>query len=251
MEKNIFTKKIIFFEGISSTNSKAKQLAINGVDEGAVMVAKMQKKGRGRFDRLWESPEGGLYLSTILRPKIPSDKTTLLPLVASLAVNDTIKSYELSPKIKWPNDIRVNKKKIAGILLESEIKDNRIEYVVLGIGINMNLDINHFSKELRSSATSLLIELKEAVDNQQFLKNLLSNLNDRYKQYSNEDFDKIINEWKQNSDTIGKKVKINTSTEEIIGIAYDVDQSGYLIIATESKNFKKITSGDCIYVNEL
>ena len=251
MKDDTFTKKIIVFDALPSTNSKAKELARNGGEEGTIVISKVQKKGRGRFDRYWESPEGGLYLSVILRPKTPSDKTTLLPLVASLAVFDTIKSYGLNTKIKWPNDVRVNRKKIAGILLESEADGNKLEYAVLGIGINLNTDINKFSRELRENVTSLSQELDTVVDYQQFLEKLLSALAAHYSVFSNGDFDTIIEKWKQHSDTLGKKVKIATSTDEIIGKACDVDQSGFLAVVTDSGEHKKITSGDCIYFDEL
>ena len=250
MKKNSLTKKIILFDELPSTNSKAKELARNGGEEGTVIIAKVQKKGRGRFEREWESPEGGLYLSVILRPEMSPDKATLLPLVASLAVFDAIKSYGLSAKIKWPNDIRVNRKKIAGILLESEAVRNRLEYAVLGVGINLNTDINSFSRELKDDVTSLAQELDIVVDYQQFLEKLLSAIETRYSTFSNGDFNTILGEWKRHSDTIGRKVKIITSTDEIIGKAYDVDQSGFLIIATDSDEHKIITSGDCIYFDE-
>ena len=106
-----FVKKIIVFDEIPSTNSEAKKLARKGEEEGTVIITQIQKKGRGRFDRLWESPEGGLYLSIILRPDCSPNKATLLPLIAALAVSKTINSYDFSAKIKWPNDVRVNEKK--------------------------------------------------------------------------------------------------------------------------------------------
>jgi BirA family biotin operon repressor/biotin-[acetyl-CoA-carboxylase] ligase len=251
MENNIFTKKIIFFEDLPSTNSIVRELAIARESEGVVVVSKKQNKGRGRFNRIWESPEGGIYLSTILRPKISPEKTTLLPLVASLAVYDTIRFFKLNPKIKWPNDIRVNSKKIAGILLESDIKENKLDYVILGIGINLNTDINLFSKELRNSTTSLSNEIGSYVDEKQFLDRLLSDLNSRYKQFKDGDFKNIIRDWKENSDTICKKVKIDTSTEEITGIAKDIDEHGFLIVDTDSKNNIKISNGDCFYFDEI
>ena len=244
-------KKFIVFDEISSTNSKAKELARNGKDEGTIVIARMQKKGRGRFDRVWQSPDGGLYLSIILRPKLTPDKTTLLPLVGALAVSKTINLFGLCSKIKWPNDVRINRRKTAGILLESESEEKQVHYVVLGIGINLNIDINRFSKELRNAVTSLSYELNGNVDYQKFLKILLSTFDKYYAMFINRDFDTILKEWKMQSDTLGKRIKIVTSSDEIIGKAYDVDKSGFLIALTESGEYKKIMSGDCIYFDEL
>ena len=243
-----FVKKIIVFDEIPSTNSEAKKLARKGEEEGTVIITQIQKKGRGRFDRLWESPEGGLYLSIILRPDCSPNKATLLPLIASLAVSKTINSYDFSAKIKWPNDVRVNEKKIAGILLESEAHENRLEYVVLGIGINLNTDTNLLSEEIRSISTSLSEEIGTSVDYHSFVKKLLFNFDKYYKVFLDKKYDYIIKEWKNQSDTVGRRVRITTSSEQIIGKACDIDQSGFLIVIRDSGERKKVASGDCTYI---
>jgi BirA family biotin operon repressor/biotin-[acetyl-CoA-carboxylase] ligase len=131
-------KNLLVFDELDSTNSTAKELALAGAEEGTVVLARTQNQGRGRFDRIWQSPEGGIYLSFILRPKVSAEKTSLLPFVAALALTKTIDSYGLHATIKWPNDVRVNGKKIAGILLESEVIGHSSNYVVVGIGMNLN-----------------------------------------------------------------------------------------------------------------
>lgn len=254
LSKNIdvdLVKKFVVFNEISSTNSKAKELAQDGEAEGAVVIAQMQKSGRGRFDRVWESPEGGLYLSLILKPDVSPDKATLLPLVAALAVSTTIRDYGLSASIKWPNDVRVNKKKVAGILLESDAYKNQLRYVILGIGVNLNIDMNLFSKELKDTVTSLSHELHATVDYHKFLENLLSTIDTYYTMFLNEEFDCIISDWKALSDTLNRHVKIVTSSDEIIGKTYDIDSSGFLLVLTDSGENKKIMSGDCLYFDEL
>ncbi len=244
-------KKFVVFDEISSTNIKAKELAQDDGAEGTVVIARMQKSGRGRFDRVWESPDGGLYLSIILKPDVSPDKTTLLPLVAALAVSTTIRKYGLSAAIKWPNDVRVNKKKIAGILLESDVYKNQLRHVILGIGVNLNIDVNLFSKELKDAVTSLSHELHVTVDYHKFLEDMLSALDIYYTMFINGEFDCIIFEWKKRSDTIDRRVKIVTSSDEILGKAYDVDKSGFLLVITDSGEHKKIMSGDCLYFSEL
>jgi len=246
-----FIKKFVVFDKLSSTNSKAKELAKDGEAEGAVVIARMQKSGRGRFDRRWESPDGGLYFSIILKPDVSPDKTTLLPLVFALAVSTTISSYGLSSTIKWPNDVRVHKKKIAGILLESNVNENQLCHVILGIGVNLNIDVNLFSSKLKDTATSLLHELHTVVDYHKFLENLLFSFDTYYSMFLNKEFDCIISEWKTLSDTLDRRVKIVTSSDEIIGKAYDVDRSGFLLVITDTGEYKKIMSGDCLYFGEL
>jgi BirA family biotin operon repressor/biotin-[acetyl-CoA-carboxylase] ligase len=244
-------KKFIVFDEISSTNIKAKELAQDEAAEGTVVIAQMQKSGKGRFDRVWESPDGGLYLSIILKPDVSPDKATLLSLVAALAVSKTIRKYGISAAIKWPNDVRVNKKKIAGILLESEVIENHLCYVILGIGVNLNIDVNLFSKELKDAVTSLSHKLHSTVDYHKFLENLLLSLSEYYTMFINGEFDRIVSEWKILSDTIDQRVHIVTSSDEILGKAYDVDKSGFLLVITDTGEYRKIMSGDCLYFDEL
>ena len=252
--KNInidLVKRVIVFDELSSTNNKAKELAHDGKAEGTVVIAQMQKRGRGRFERVWESPDGGLYLSIILKPDVSPDKTTLLPLIAALAVSSTIRNFDLPSTIKWPNDVQVNKKKVAGILLESDAHKNQLRYVILGVGVNLNIDVNLFSRELKNVTTSLSQELHTVVDYHKFLENLLLTLDTYYSMFLNHEFDRIISEWKVQSDTLNKRVRIATSSDDVIGKAYDVDQSGFLLVITDSGEHKKIMSGDCIYFDEL
>jgi len=243
-------QKIIIFDEVTSTNNEAKKLIQNGEEEGTIILALTQKTGRGRFQRIWESPKGGLYFSIILKPTVSPEKTTLLPLVGALAVSSTLRSYGLSAEIKWPNDVRVRKKKIAGILLESDAYKSHLHYVILGIGVNLNIDINVLSDEIKNKTTSLFQE-HHAVDYVKFLKELLLQLDTYYLLFLNEEYETIISEWKKQSDTMNRRVKIVSSTDEIIGAAYNVDNSGFLLVITDSGEYKKIMSGDCLYFDEL
>jgi len=249
--KSRYFKDFFVFNEISSTNAKAKDLIRDGAAEGSVVISKIQKSGRGRFDRVWKSPEGGLYISFILKPDVSVDKYTLLPLLSSIAVSKTLSLYGISNKIKWPNDVRIKGKKIAGILLESNISKNQINYIILGIGVNLNIDKNSFPDEIIHNTTSVLSELNKIVDYHRFLKDLILNLDKYISIFEKEDFVKIISEWKILSDTFGKRVKITSSSGEIVGKAVDVDEFGFLIVATDSGEYKKIMSGDCFYFKEL
>jgi len=244
-------KNLLVFDELDSTNITAKELALAGAEEGTVVLARTQNQGRGRFDRIWQSPEGGIYLSFILRPKVSAEKTSLLPFVAALALTKTIDSYGLHATIKWPNDVRVNGKKIAGILLESEVIGHSSNYVVVGIGMNLNIDITHFSTDIQLKSTSMSHELGSPVDYHGFLRIFFIQFGSFYKLFLEQQYNRIIDEWKTYTDTLGKTIRVETSTETLQGIASDIDQSGFLLLRTEQGEIKKIMSGDCLYFDEL
>ncbi|KYK21180.1 hypothetical protein AYK25_08525 [Thermoplasmatales archaeon SM1-50] len=246
-----FVKKLLVFENLDSTNSTAKNLARAGAVEGTVVVAHTQSYGRGRLDRIWESPKGGVYLSIILRPQVQTERASLLTFVAALVVAKTIRSYGAPTTIKWPNDVRVNNKKIAGILLESEIVGNTIHYVVVGLGINLHIDIKQLSPEIQSQSTTVSSEVGHPVDYYEFLRTLFQQFEYFYMLFKKGNYKRLIDEWKKHSDTLGKVIRIQTPTEILKGTACDIDELGFLLVRTESGEQKKILSGDCLYFDEL
>ncbi|MFO7677038.1 MAG: biotin--[acetyl-CoA-carboxylase] ligase [Thermoplasmatota archaeon] len=246
-----FGKPYYIFDTVDSTNRKAKDIAEQGGTDKSLIVSQIQQSGRGRLNRGWESPPGGLYFSVILRPTICVKKTTLLPLVASVCVAKTLRMYGLSACIKWPNDIRINRKKIAGILLESNIYQNKLEYIILGIGVNLNTTKHQFSEKIRKNVTSVLSEHSKPIDYYQFLRTLLDFLDTYYRLFINDKYPRIISDWKELSDTLEQKVKIVTSKEDIIGKAVDIDEHGFIIIDTIQGEKKTIMSGDCFHFTEL
>ncbi|MGZ3568369.1 MAG: biotin--[acetyl-CoA-carboxylase] ligase, partial [Thermodesulfobacteriota bacterium] len=153
-------KRIHYFQALDSTNSKAYELALSGAEEGEVIIAESQEKGKGRLGRQWFSPPFlNVYVSLILRPKIPPHQASLVTLMAAVATADAIRNFSgLIPLIKWPNDILVGDRKVAGLLNEIHSEVDQIHFVILGIGINLNVDEEMFSKEIRKVATSLKIE---------------------------------------------------------------------------------------------
>ena len=240
-------KKMLVFDEVNSTNITAKELAQAGAEEGTVVIARKQHHGRGRFDRIWQSPDGGVYLSIILQPKKSTENISLLPLVAALTVARTITLYGLHTTIKWPNDVQVNGKKIAGILLESEIRGHEVIYVVVGIGINLNIDRKDLSADIQPRSTSMFHELGSPVDYHEFLRTFFMQFDRIYSLFVDHKFQRIIDEWKIQTDTLGKTICVQTSTETLQGIAFDIDQSGFLLLRKENGEIKKILSGDCLY----
>jgi BirA family biotin operon repressor/biotin-[acetyl-CoA-carboxylase] ligase len=246
--KTNLVKRLIVYDEVSSTNVEGKKLVKAGAEEGTVILARSQKKGRGRFDRIWVSPIGGLYLSIILRPKQHSEKVSLLPLIGALTVSKTINHFGVTSKIKWPNDVRINEKKVAGILAESETDSKKILSVVFGIGVNLNIENEQLPNELKKTATSLSQELKTTVDYQAFLKDLLLNFGEYYSLFKNGNFEKILIEWRKHSDTLDRKVRILSPSGVVEGTAIDIDENGFLIVSNDNYKRKKIFSGDCIYL---
>jgi BirA family biotin operon repressor/biotin-[acetyl-CoA-carboxylase] ligase len=246
-----FVKKILAFDALASTNSTARSLAVAGAEEGTAVVAALQQQGRGRFDRTWQSPRGGLYLSLILRPTTAGEKTSLLTFVAALAVTHTIRSYHLPARIKWPNDVLVHGKKIAGILLESELRGAQVSYVIIGIGVNLNTSLADLSAEVRSTATSLSNEHGATIAYDEFLSTFFHQFDRFYQLFSVGDFNQIIEAWKQQSDILGNAIKVRTMNGIIQGIAVDVDQAGFLLVKSPDGTMVRVTSGDCTVIDDL
>src|SRR4030066_492331 len=190
-------KTIHHFHTLDSTNSKAYQLALDGAEEGEVVISESQEKGRGRLGRQWFSPPFlNLYLSVILRPKIPPHHASLLRLLAAVATADAIQKFSgLLPLIKWPNDILLRDRKVAGLLNEIYSEMDRIHFVILGIGVNLNLDERMFSKEVRAVATSLKIEMGQTISRKAFLQSLLLELEKWYTIFMKEGGAVILEAW--------------------------------------------------------
>lgn len=234
-------RKIEHFTVVDSTNDVAKKLAKDGACEGTVVIADMQKRGRGRFGRSWSSPSGGIWLSVILRPDIGSERVSLslLPLIAGSAVANVLKGlYDINAHVRWPNDVLIGGKKVSGILTELDANEN---FVVVGIGINANIDLNTLPAEVRKMATTLKTELKREVSKTALINRLFSELDDMYNRFNTGSA--IIN-----CSTIKKRVKVITKERELIGIAEEIDETGALILHLEDGSVERIISGDCIHL---
>ncbi|MCQ2738452.1 MAG: biotin--[acetyl-CoA-carboxylase] ligase [archaeon] len=242
-------KTIYCFPKITSTNTIAKFLAENNIEDGTVIIAETQTKARGRSAKHWESPKGGIWLSIILKPNINPSKFPLITLFTGVAVAKTIKKLGLNAKIKWPNDVLINNKKISGILTESNIissNANPRNYIVVGVGIDTNIKINDFKdKELKNRITTLNEELGKNIDANEFIAKLLTEFEEIYNLYKKEEFKTTLDDWRSLSDTIGKNVKIKQLNEEKYGYAVGINDEGNLIIKKSNGELEKITYGEC------
>ena len=243
-------KDIHYFKEVDSTNDVAKYLAENGAEEGTVVVAEIQNRGKGRRGKTWISPPGGVWMSIILRPDIPPSKAPQLTLVTGVAVAETLKKeLNLDVGIKWPNDILIGNKKVCGILTEVNASINNVNYIIVGIGIDMNVDVPLLPPDLQKGATSLKNELDTEINGAILVQKFLLNLEKLYSQFTAGKFPDILNEWRFLSKTIGSKVEVRTRGKTIRGDAVGINKDGILILELDDGSLRKIISGECLHIN--
>ncbi len=241
-------QKIHFFNTLSSTNEKATHLAQAGEDEGSVVVCDSQSNGRGRLGRSWSSPPGvNLYTSIILRPQLTAHELQGFTLLAAVAVAETIAGYcKKAPAVKWPNDVLIDSKKVAGILMEMHTEGEMARFVIVGIGVNLNIDPTLLPPPVRDLATSIKNENNAAVKRADFARALFLTFEFWYKTFLNKGLSAIIDAWRSHFTAEGKDVTIRSFDKTIKGICLGIDSSGALLIRDYSGETKKILSGDLI-----
>ncbi|HTX21272.1 MAG TPA: biotin--[acetyl-CoA-carboxylase] ligase [Candidatus Aquilonibacter sp.] len=242
----IIGRDIQVFQQTASTNDVIEKLARDGVREGAVVFAESQTKGRGRLGRKWISPaRKGLWFSILLRPDLRPQETTQLTVASATALRRAIISEtNLQPEIKWPNDILLGGKKVAGILTELSAELDRVKHVVLGIGIDVNLDADELPAELKKTATSLKIETGENVSRAKLAVEILRELDADYLRICAGKFSEVADEWEAHCTTIGKNVIVQTGNRKIRGRSESLDDDGALLLRTEHGHIERIIGGD-------
>ncbi|MBD3182427.1 biotin--[acetyl-CoA-carboxylase] ligase [Candidatus Poribacteria bacterium] len=244
LDTNILGNRIYCYSKTSSTNDIATKLAQDGASEGTIVVAENQTKGRGRRERRWIAPMGtSILMSIILRPQINITEASILTLMAASAVAVSIKYVTgITAKIKWPNDLVIDKKKVSGILTEARTQGKKISYVVLGIGVTVNIPENRFPDEIRDFATSLSMEKGETVSRIILLQEILRQLERRYLSLMNRENYELMQEWKNLSSTIGSRVKVVLPKRIFHGLAVDFDQTGALLVRLDENQVKRFTA---------
>ncbi|MGH7824542.1 MAG: biotin--[acetyl-CoA-carboxylase] ligase [Candidatus Binatia bacterium] len=245
-------RKIHYFAQLDSTNSYARRLAEQGSPEGEVVIAEAQTRGRGRLGRAWISPPHlNLYLSLILRPRLLPADAPQITLMAAVALADAVASYAaILPSIKWPNDILVGGKKLAGVLSESSCGRERIDFVILGIGINLNYPAELMPAAIREQATSLLIINQKVVQREAFLGRLIQDLDRCYGELGDSGFGAIAPRWEARFGLKGEKVKVKMIDETLVGTATGIDQDGALIVVDDSGTAHRVIAGDVTHAAE-
>ncbi|MEW6109650.1 MAG: biotin--[acetyl-CoA-carboxylase] ligase [Nitrospirota bacterium] len=245
--KGDFWKRIHLYKSLDSTNDIATSFAMkNMTDSGIVIIADSQNRGRGRLGRKWSSPPGvNIYMSIILKPEIEPRDATLITVLAAVACAGALRKIcGLEVMLKWPNDMMVADKKIAGILTEVRSEPDRIKTAIIGVGINVNIELKDFPEDIRCTATSVRQETGEYYSRSRIIIEILKEFENWYKIFIEKGRRPILEKWKQLSSTIGRNVRVTTAKEIISGIAEDIDDEGMLIIKLRSGRLRKISAGD-------
>lgn len=246
--KNFGKNQIIYLPDASSTNATAKEVAGRGAPEGTIVVAGTQKKGRGRKGRTWFSPPGtGLYASLVLRPHLPPSEAFTFSLLSALAVADGIASVDqrLRPAVKWPNDVLVNGRKVAGILIELSTEADLLDYVIVGFGINVNID--SFPPGLRTEPTSLLLETGKRIPRTIVLASVLAAFEREYRRFLDEGSGPILSEWRKRCDIEGRRISVERLDTVIEGVVKSVGLDGALLLEDGDGKVHRVHSGDVTY----
>lgn len=242
----VIGRDIRVFQQTTSTNDVVEKLARDGVKEGVVVFAESQTKGRGRLGRTWMSPpRKGLWFSVLLRPKLRPQETTRLTVAFGTALARAVQTHTaLTPEIKWPNDILIRGKKVAGILTELSAELDRVNFVVLGIGVDVNLNAGEFPPELRRTATSLRIEARKPISRPELAALILRELDRDYARICDDEFDAVADEWKDRCTTLGREVIIRIGDRSVRGRAESLDDDGALLVRTDHGHLEHIIGGD-------
>lgn len=258
-KSELLGKNIIYFPQIDSTNNYAKKIALEGYGEGTVVVADLQTSGRGRLGRSWDSVDKkGVLMSIILKPKIAMEELQIITLAASVAVVEAVNELMgINLGVKWPNDIILDGKKVCGILTEASMEMDKVNFVVLGIGLNVLHEEKDFFGELKAKGTSLSIYMRQKgrtggiiARRSQLIKMILFKLEQLYHKVNKRDLAQITMLWKKYSVTLGKEVIVVIKGEQHSGIAIDITNEGRLIIEFSDGTRKEVLSGE-IFVRGL
>ncbi len=245
-------RPLYYYPEIGSTNDEAFRLGIAGAPEGTVVIADSQTKGKGRLQRLWHSPPGSnIYTSILFRPNFAPDQAPRISIAAGVAVAEILSQY--CPglvQLKWPNDVLLNNKKLCGILAQIKTSANSIDFVVLGIGINVNIDYNQLPCEIQSIATSLAIETGREIGRMELIISLYENIAKWYKELMQSGFDTIKGKWLNFAPMISQNVQVMFRDELVRGKALGLDDDGSLIISTVNNGTVKVSAGDATIIKE-
>jgi BirA family biotin operon repressor/biotin-[acetyl-CoA-carboxylase] ligase len=233
--------RIHYFSELSSTMDTAKELARKNCPDFTVVIAGRQTSGRGRLNRQWVSDDGGLYFTMVLRPNIPVALSSRMNFLASMTMAYVLREmYQIEAAVKWPNDILVKERKLSGMLSELEAEADRVFFINIGMGLNVNND----PTGVEPGATSLKKLMGREISRIRLLSRFLDEFEDRLK---NVDFENVISEWKQYAVTLQRQVRIVTQREVSEGLAVDVDENGALVIELADGTQKTIVYGDCFH----
>jgi BirA family biotin operon repressor/biotin-[acetyl-CoA-carboxylase] ligase len=244
-------KKMRYLEKTPSTIGVGKQICSESNVEklhGMVIIAEEQTGGVGRMGRAWISPSGGIWVTIVLKPHIPIDHVFMITMAGSVAVARAIrKEFDLGALIKWPNDIFIGNKKVAGLHLELAAEADKVHYCLLSMGIDANVSLDTFSPALQNEITSLSAEVGHNVDRASLLARILKEFENHYLLIESGEYDAILREWRSLSCTLERRVEIRTLKNSFSGEAVDIDEFGALIIRKDNGKLERVIAGDCVH----
>jgi BirA family biotin operon repressor/biotin-[acetyl-CoA-carboxylase] ligase len=239
-------RSVVFLPEVDSTNLRLAEMAGRGAPEGTALVADCQTRGRGRLGRTWQSPPGrNLYVSFLLRPDLPPERAPQITLVAGVAVAELLSRY--CPRVttlKWPNDVQIGGKKVCGILTEMRTRGGRVDSVVVGIGVNLNMEKAEFHGDFRETSTSLREETGKTVDRRQFAGLLFAVLEEWYDRYRTDGFPPVRERWLFLSGIVGKTISTGHGGKTVRGRVLDMDASGALVFENEGGRVHTLHAGE-------
>lgn len=237
---------------MGSTNIEVKNLFMQGEGEGLIVIATTQTAGRGRKGRTWLSPIGGLYFSLILRPRLGIESAPLLGLLSGCAIVRSLASIGVeNVRLKWPNDVLIGEKKIAGILSEVVSTSDSSIGIIIGIGVNQNCPISKMPSGLLWPATSIFDEIGVETSVEALLCSIINEIDELLQTVETESsFDAILDEWRKDSSTLGTKVRIQEEDSTIEGIAKDITKDGALVVETK-EGLRNVVEGDVFHLRSL
>lgn len=238
--------QLYYYQEIGSTNDEAFRLALSGAPEGTLLIAESQSAGRGRMQRTWHSPTAkNIYTSVILRPTVQPFQAPQFSILAGVAVAEALDIYcKGRIKLKWPNDVLINEKKVCGILAQAKTSASMVDFLILGIGINVNIRNEQLPKDLRNTATSLMDNAGREISRLEIIISLYENLTKWYKQFLNDGFGQIREKWLSLSSMLNQTVQVRFQEEVVSGKAIDLDEDGSLILLTENNEQIHVSAGD-------
>lgn len=235
------------FDEVDSTNDVARGLAEDGAQHGELVVAEAQRQGRGRRGRSWLAPRGSsLLFSLVLRPELPPARAPELTLAAAVAVCEVLREASFDARIKWPNDVLVRGRKVAGILTELSAAPGALRFAILGVGLNVNFERGALPPEVAENATSLRLERGEPVPRVFLLATLLASIERWLNLLVAEGFEKVAARWSELSATLGARVRVEDGEQRVEGLAMELDPSGALLVRDDAGHVHRVLAGDVL-----
>ncbi len=243
-----FCPTIFYYSELGSTNTIAKELIVDQQDLGFAVISEIQTGGYGQRESYWESPRGGLWCSLCIKPKFEIYKMGLIPILTALSIAKALAVFEIKTKLKWPNDLlhSSDNKKIGGILVEGKISQHSIEYIIIGIGLNINNTFGQYSQALRDKIMTTYEILNENIPLKEILTMIIKNIENELKRTKDNQEMKILSEWKKWDNILGLDVRIISNNIEYQGIAKDISRNGQLLLELKDGRTIKFSSGHLI-----